>query len=313
MTDDRFPLYVLFREKKRMNKPLPFIIMIAGIMMIAGCSISQRAVDNAQKRIDGLKAQGVPDSVLSDAVKYLYGASYAKQKDERAKARKSLDSARILIARAEALCKDKSARIKSFSDSMTSVLANVKSKLTGLQEKKIDSALTVINAFIKKNWTYQIEDNFNKAVAMAPQLMINEERAKEVKAQLPGEWVCTDKTKSEADKAINAIEKKTFIFNKDGTAKLVETKKGQSAKNLKEDWEFQSTGTFDCLGDTVFVFVNRFACVRQKFEQLSEIGGKKNWIKKTEPAYDSVITDHSQDRWVPFEEMKQDFVRGVHR
>jgi hypothetical protein len=52
--------------------------------------------------------------------------------------------------------------------------------------------------------------------------------------------------------------------------------------------------------------VDRFASVRQNFESLKD--EKKNiWEMKKEPTYDSVITDHSQDRWVPFEEMKQDF------
>jgi hypothetical protein len=275
--------------------------------MVAGCSVSQKAIDDAQKRIDLLKAKGVPDSSLSDAVKYLYGASYAKQKDEKTTAHRSLDSARILIAQAEALYSENLVKMKPFTDSLVGVLTNAKARFTGMQAKKIDSAMAVISNYMAKNWIYQVEDNARKAVNMITQLTFNEDRAKEVKARLPGEWVCTNVTKSDADKAINAVEKKIFMFFKDGKAKLVETKKGQSSKNLKEDWEFQSTGTYDCLGDTVFIFVDRFASVRQNFEAFNESAGKKTWEKKKEATYDSLITDHSQDRWVPFEEMKQDF------
>jgi hypothetical protein len=288
---------------------LALVPLALSVILVAGCSVSQRAIDDAQKRIDLLKAKGVPDSSLSDAIKNLYGASYAKQKDEKTTARKSLDSARMLIAQAEALYSENLVKMKPFTDSLLSVITNAKATFTGLQAKKLDSALGVISNFSAKNWIYQVEDNGKKAVAMIPQLKFNEDRAKEIKARLYGEWVCTNKTKSDADKQVNAVEKKVFTFFKDGKAKLVETKKGQSSKNLKEDWEFQSSGTFDCLGDTVFIFVDRFASVRQNFEALNESGGKKTWEKKKEPTYDSLITDHSQDRWVPFEEMKQDFVQ----
>jgi hypothetical protein len=298
-------------EEKGMKKPLTSLFVSAclalSVIMVAGCSVSQKAIDDAQKRIDLLKAKGVPDSSLSEAVKYLYGASYAKQKDEKSTAHRSLDSARILIAQAEALYSENMVKMKPFTDSLVGVLTNAKTRFTGMQAKKIDSAMGVVSDFMAKNWIYQVEDNARKAVRMITQLTFNEDRAKEVKDRLPGEWVCTNVTKSEADKAINAVEKKIFTFFKDGKAKLVETKKGQSSKNLKEDWEFQSSGTYDCLGDTVFIFVDRFASVRQNFEALNESAGKKTWEKKKEPTYDSLITDHSQDRWVPFEEMKQDF------
>jgi hypothetical protein len=295
-------------KEKRMKNTFALYVMVslALSVIIPGCSVSQKAIDDAQKRVDILKAKGVPDSSLSDATKYLYGANYAKQKDEKTTAHKSLDSARILIAQAEALYAENLVKMKPETDSLVGVITNAKTGFTGLQAKKLDSAMAVIGNFSAKNWIYQVEDNAKKAVAMIPQLKFNEDRAKEIKARLPGEWVCTNVTKSDADKAVNAVEKKIFSFFKDGKAKLVETKKGQSSKNLKEDWEFQSSGTYDCLGDTVFIFVDRFASVRQNFESLKD-EKKKIWEMKKEPTYDSVITDHSQDRWVPFEEMKQDF------
>ncbi len=277
------------------------------VILIAGCSVSQRSIDDAQRRINELKAKGVPDSSLSDAVKYLYGATYAREKDDKTRARKSLDSARMLIAQSEALYAENAVRLKPYTDSVVALLTKARAEFTGMQLKSLDSALAVIDAFIQKHWIYQIEDNCKKCVDLLPTLRFNEERAKELKVRLPGEWVCTNTTKSDADKAINAVEKKVFTFNKDGKVMLVETKKGQSAKNLPEDWEFQSFGTWDCRGDTIHIFVDRFACKRQNFETLIEKDGKKNWEKKAEKPYDSLITDHSQDRWLPFSEMSEDF------
>ncbi len=275
-------------------------LALSVIFLVGGCGVSQRAIDDAQGRINALKTKGVPDSSLSDAVKYLYGATYAKEKDDKTLARKSLDSARILIAQSEAQYSENAARLKPYSDSVIGVLTNAKSKFTGMQLKALDSALAVIDGFVQKNWIYQIEDNCNKAVALLPTLKFNEDRAKELKERLPGVWVCTNTTKSDADKAVHAVETKTFTFGKDGKVTLVETKKGQSAKNLKEDWEFDSFGSWDCRGDTIHIFVDRFACKRQNFETLLEKDNKKTWEKKSEKTYDSLITDHSQDRWVPF-------------
>jgi hypothetical protein len=289
-------------------KKLIFLGPLAlSVILLGGCSVSQRSIDDAQRRINELKAKGVPDSSLSDAVKYLYGASYAKEKDEKTMARKSMDSARILIAQAEALYSENSVRMKPYTDSLVAVLSKARGEFTGLQLKKLDSAMAVIDSFSRKTWIYQIEDNCKKAVDFLPVLRFNEARAKELKERLPGEWVCTNVTKSEADKEVNAVEKKVFSFFKDGKVKLVENKKGQSAKNLREDWEFQSYGTWDCLGDTIEIFVDRFACVRQNFQTLLEKDGKKTWENKPEKTYDSLITDHSQDRWVPYTEMTQDF------
>jgi hypothetical protein len=282
-------------------------LALSVILLLGSCGISQKSIDEAQGRINDLKAKGVPDSSLSDAVKYLYGAKYAKEKDDKTLARKSLDSARILIAQSEALYAENSVRLKPSTDSLIAIIVKAKSEFTGMQLKSLDSALAVINAFATKSWIYQVEDNCNKAIAMLPTLRFDEDRAKELKARLPGEWVCTNVTKSDADKTINAVEKKIFTFNKDGKVTLVETKKGQSAKNLKEDWEFQSFGTWDCLGDTIHIFVDRFACKKQNFETLIEKDNKKNWEKKSEKTYDSLITDHSQDRWLPFSEMSEDF------
>jgi len=105
------------------------------------------------------------------------------------------------------------------------------------------------------------------------------------------------------------MEKKVFIFNKDGSAKLVESKKGQSSQVLKEDYEFNSYGTYDLLGDTIMIFIKRFASVKQNFENQVDKNGKKVWETQKQPTYDSTITDGSQDRWIPFTEMQADFVQ----
>jgi hypothetical protein len=288
-----------------------FFIMVFALSVIAlisGCSVSQRVLDDAQRRIDALKAKGVPDSSLSTAMVYLYQARDCNQRGNKGLARLSADSMRILIAQSEALYSENLIKLRPTVDSLIFIINKAKSELTGLQAKKLDSAMKVIETFSQKNWIYQVEANAKAVVAdMLPQLKFNETRAKELRDRILGEWVCTNTTKNSENKAINAIEKKVFAFNKDGSAKLIETIKGQASPVLKEDVEFDSYGAYDLLGDTIMIFIKRFAAVKQNFEDQVNKNGKKVWQPKKEPTYDSTITDGSQDRWIPFTEMQADF------
>jgi hypothetical protein len=286
------------------------VFALSVIALISGCSVSQRALDDAQRRIDALKAKGVPDSSLSTALVYLYQAKDANQRGNKGLARLSADSMRILIAQSEALYSENLIKLRPTVDSLIFIINKAKSELSGLQVKKLDSAMKVIETFSQKNWIYQVEANVKAVVAdMLPQLKFNEARAKELRNRVVGEWVCINKTKNDENKAINSVEKKVFIFNKDGSAKLVESKKGQSSQVLKEDYEFNSYGTYDLLGDTIMIFIKRFASVKQNFENQVDKNGKKVWETQKQPTYDSTITDGSQDRWIPFTEMQTDFVQ----
>jgi hypothetical protein len=286
-------------------------LSLSVLVVINACSVSQKTLDDAQQRIDALKAKGVPDSSLSTALVYLYQAKDGNQRGNKGLAHMAADSMQILIAQAEAQYNDNLVKKKPEVDSLVIILTKAKPTLTGLQAKKIDSAMKVIDSFSQKNWIYQVETNAKAAVnGLLPQLKFNEDRAKELRGRLPGEWVCVNKTKSEEDKTINAMERKVFSYTKDGKCKLVETKKGQSSPVLKEDWEFDSYGTYDLLGDTIFMFINRFVCVKQNFDNMSTKNGKKVWELKKEPTYDSAITDGSQDRWIPFSDLQRDFVLG---
>jgi hypothetical protein len=290
------------------NAALSMALSLCLVIVIGSCSVSQKTLNDAQKRIDALKLKGVPDSSLSTAIVYLAQAKDANQRGNKGLAHLSADSMRILIAQAEGAYSDNLIKKKPEVDELVLQLTKAKSQLSGLQVKKLDSALKVIDSFNQKNWIYQVENNAKMAVnELLPVLKFNEDRARELRPRLPGDWVCINKTKSEEIKEVNAVEKKIFSYMSDGKCKLVETKNGQSGQALKEDWEFNSFGTWDILGDTIFMFINRFVSVRQNFTTMSMKDGKKVWTLKKEPTYDSAITDGSQDRWIPFTDLQRDF------
>lgn len=296
------------------NASLSIVLSLSLIIVIGACGVSQRTLDNAQKRIDALKLKGVPDSSLSTAIVYLFQAKDSDQRGNKGLARRSADSMRILIAQAEAAYQDNLIKKKPEIDDLILQLTRAKTQLTGLQLKKLDSAMRVIDSFNQKSWIYQTEYNakltFNK---LLPVLKFNEERAGELRSRLPGEWVCTNVSKNTENKEVHTVEKKIFTFTDDGKCKLVENKIGQSSPVLKEDWEFVSSGTYDFLGDTIFMFIDHFARARQNIDTVDAAifkeRKKKVWGRKSEPAYDSAITDGSQDRWIPFIDLQRDFVK----
>jgi hypothetical protein len=279
--------------------------------MVAACSVSDRALANADKRISTLKAKGVPDSALSPCLVYLYQARESKKAHQAGDSRAGAKMLRIELAKAEALYRDNIAGLKPSVDSLIAVIHAAKSKYDGLELKKVDSLLAVVDSFIGINWLLQANTKALEIANRIPQFNFDSDRAKEIRPRIVGEWVCANKTVGKENKDVNAVERKIFIFEKDGTGKLIENKKGQSGPYLREDWEFDSWGKWDVNGDTVRLFINRFAAVRQNFTRmyLEDGGKKKSWRNEPQPTYDSLITDGSQDRYVTFSDLQADFTQ----
>lgn len=285
------------------------LIGLTALLGIVACGVNEQTFTNAEKKIADLKAAGVEDSSLSNVKVFLYQARYAQQQGNTGLAKKAVKSMKHEMASVEATFKENLNHLVPVIDSLRSVIRATRSGLSGLQLKKLDSMMVAVDSFANQKWYLQAHTKAREIAAQLPQFSKDEERAKELKTLVPGEWVCTNITKSKEVKGVHAVEKKVFTFNRDGKVTLVENKKGQSGPFLREDWEFRSWGDYDMHGDTIHLFINRFASIRQNFERLYvEDGGKKKvWKKEPQPTYDSTITDGSQDRYITFGDLKGDF------
>ena len=288
---------------------------LTALISIMACGVSEKTLSNAEKKIEDLKAAGVPDSTLSSVKVYLYQAKDAQQRGNTGVAKTAATNMKKELAAVEADFKENINRLQPVIDSLRSVIRSARSGLTGMQLKKIDSMMVPVDSFANMKWYLQAYTKAQEIAAAIPQFNKDEERAKELGNLVPGEWVCTNITKSKEVKGVHAVEKKIFTFNRDGKVTLVEKKKGQSGPFLKEDWEFRSWGTWGCHGDTIHLFINRFASIRQNFERLyvEKEGNritKKHWKKEPAETYDSLITDGSQDRYITYDDLKGDFVKS---
>lgn len=282
-------------------------IGLTAITFLIGCSPSEKSLVEAQKRIDALKTKGVPDSSLSEAKVLLYQVRDAKFRGDKALARTSAKSMNKVLAQAEVNFTASVTHLTPAIDSMKSLIRIAREGLSGIQKQKLDSMNAVIDSFMTLGWVLEAHAKAQETMVQLPQLKFNDDRAKELAPRIPGEWVCINKSTHAGDPTVNGIEKKVFTFNRDGSCKFVEIRKGKTGQSLKEDAEFVSTGTYDFNGDTIVLKINRFSAVRQNFERLFITGGKKEWRKENHPTYDSLMTDGSQDRYIAFSDLDEDF------
>lgn len=285
------------------------LISLTAIIAITGCGVNKKTIETAQKRIETLKTQGVPDSLLSMAKVYLSQVEIFVDKGKTPEAKKSAEELEKQLTDAESYYKNQISNLLPSIESLKSQIKASRDEFSALQGKKIDSMLTIVDSFVGIKWYLQAHTTAQEISNRIPQFREDQKKANDIIKKIPGEWVCTNHIKGTENKEINAIEKKIFTFNKNGSVKLIENKKGRSGPFLKEDYEYKSLGTWDVLGDTVYLFVNQFAAVRQNFERMHKEGKKLIWKKETHAPYDSTITDGSQDRNIVYSDLTGDFVQ----
>jgi outer membrane murein-binding lipoprotein Lpp len=286
--------------------------VVLSVVLAVGCGggVNEKSLTDAQNRIDALKAKGVPGDTLSNAGVYLYQAREHFSKNNGALAKKSADSLKFYLEKAEKYYQDQVSTLGPTIDAAKSTALKAKEEVSGYQARKIDSALAVVDSLRKLDWLLQANNVAQELVALLPSLKEDEAKAKNLGKLVPGEWVTENRTKSEEFKEVNALERKVCTFYRDGKVYLEESKKGQSGPFFKEDWMFKSWGTYGYKGDTIMLSISRFKAERQMFQKARNDNGKAvDWKNEPGATYDSAITDGSQDRFVTYDDLKADFSR----
>jgi hypothetical protein len=277
--------------------PLALTVVAGTAFVLAGCGggVDDKLLDEAQKRIELLKAKGVPPEKVTEARVFLDEARRALEKNNKGPAKKAVDSMKVWLAKAEGYYQQEVATLGPKIDASKNTALKAKAELSGYQARKIDSSIAVIDSFKKMDWLLQANARGDSLVKLLP--FLKEDEAK----------VARIKNKSVEDPKVNAVTTKIFRFGNDGKIHLTEKKFGQSSPTFKEDWLFESWGTYGYKGDTVVLEINRFAAVKQMFTRMHMIDGKPVWKNEPGPTYDSAITDGSQDRYITYQDLKDDF------
>ncbi len=286
---------------------LALTVVVGTVFVLVGCGggVDQKTLDDARQRLDLLKSKGVPSERVTEARVFLDEATRALEKNNKAPAKKAADSLKVYLAKAESYYQQEVASLGPKIDKDRSEGLKAKEELTSYQARKVDSLVAVIDSFKKMDWLLQASARGDSLRKLIPFLKEDEAKAARIKKLVPGEWVFTEKAKSVEDPKVNAVTTKTFQFGADGKIHLIEKKFGQSSPTFKEDWLFESWGTYGYKGDTIMLSINRFAAKKQMFTRYWAAENK--WKDEPGPTYDSAITDGSQDRYVTYQDLKDDF------
>jgi len=280
--------------------------LLAGV--VVQCGKKGPTVD---ERIKTLQDKGTPDSILSSVKVYLYNVNNLGKTGQMGKARQYKDSLKTGLAAAEAWYEKSMVENKTYIDEIKKTIAASKSKLTGLPLKDCDSMLKVADSFVTLNWLIQARTHFENISAVMPTLLKNQERAAELTPLLIGTWKDVHAVlppEDEEGPRYKAVETRIYSFAKDGGFTGVEEMHGQTTPYMKENWKFLSWGTYDLMGDTIYMYVTREKCAQQSFTQLNVKTNK--WIKNDKPTYDSTITNSKKDKFIVYDDLKIAFKKS---
>jgi len=266
------------------------------LLWVAGCGVSDKSLDSAEARLNTLIAQGVPDSMLTDAKVALMNARGNLRAGNAALAQKEAVAMMKGITAAEQWVTAGQETLKPKVEAARKDAVGKLDQITGEQRKVADSLLAVIDTLLAKGWVQQADKAMTEFGAAFEQLVKDEARTKEVVAKLPGLW-----GEQLEDKKMGVVRKKTLSFKSDKTFTLSEEMRGKTADDLKEDWEFVSGGTWEVKGDTVLMHVTREKRLRMILDRL--VGGK--WRRENQGSYDSSFTDNHKDVMIEFSYMQE--------
>ena len=275
-------------------------------MMSIGCGVTKKKTDDVASHIKLLQQKGVPDSMLSDAKVLLVQIQSSKQYGGGASPQKLYDSAVTILAKAEAAFTATTNQLQPIVESLRKTFDARKQGLSGPQLKEADSLIALADSCIKMNQFPEAKEKCTLIDATLNSLQKDEKTSKELKPKLLGTWNATHKTVDKETHA-NYVEKTTFTFTLDGKADCTEEKNGQTNEVFKEDWKFQSSGTYSLKGDTVMMCLPREKCLKQTYFNQKDIGGKKQWVKDEKPTYDSTVTSDKKYRFVSYADLKANF------
>jgi hypothetical protein len=213
----------------------------------------------------------------------------------------------VLLSHAEASFGETTSRLKPVVDSLRKVITEKKKPLTGYHLKEADSLIAILDATIKgSDWPQAHAQEILILDTSIAALETTQKLAEETKKKLIGSWVANQNMKDK-ELEVNAVRKESYAFLKDGKVNISEELKGQTSQFQKEDWKFESSGTYDCKGSDVIIDVTHEKCLKQIYENLKQKDGKKTWIKTEKPTYDSTIVSGKKLRVMPFDDIKQTY------
>jgi hypothetical protein len=275
------------------------------LTLVAGLALTcEKKGPTFEQRIKALSDNGAPDSILSNAKIYLSNVRNLNRSVQNGKYK---DSLKTSLAAAEAWYGKAMTESKAYIESTRKTIMDKKAQLSGLALKDCDKLLLTADSLVKINWLIPARAEFEKIDAAMPALLESQKKAAELRPKIIGTWkdVHVEHPQEEENAKYKALITRIYTFGKDGSFSGSEEKHGQTYQYMKEDWKFLSWGTYDFSGDSIYLFISREKCAQQLYNQFNL--KTKQWVKKSEPLYDSTITNNKKDKFLTYDDLKSEF------
>jgi len=243
-------------------------------LFLAGCQSFDDLSSNVQERFAALEQKGLPDSLITPIRMAFTTAQMDSRRNRNNDALKNINIALEAVIRAENYLEKSLTETKpQVIASRNALAARAEAELRGLHKADADSIIAIIDSFLKIDFVFRAQSVAAQLESGFAGMTAAQATADSIRPRIFGTWTHLDTSKHNFDRAVNAVSRKVFTFNRNGTGTFVSERRGQSAPNLREDWRFETQGTWDLRGSNIHLTATRWHGAEQRTFQLNENTG----------------------------------------
>jgi len=279
------------------------VVALAAAVFV-GCA-KKVSLEEGRAKVQELASKGVPERDMSDIKMYLFNMDMAQKTGNSSQFRIYQDSLTGALGTFEARMAEKLATAGPFMDSLKGVCDGKMAQLKGLHLEAAEKGKKVVDSLraIESQKLYARSRLEDWSLDLDT-LIMQQKLADSLRGEFVGIWVME---KVSPDKRYNLVERNEIHMGKDGTLLIREGRKGTSDGVSSDDWLFESSGTWDLMGDLAYHYITREKRIRQIFTGIDPQTNKQRTEKQ--PPYDSTVVSGKKDRVVAWDELNKEYKR----
>ncbi len=278
-------------------------VLLLITLLVVGCG-QKITIEEAESRIADLRDRGVPRREMTRISMYLNHMKTAKSIGNSANYTKYRDSLYNAL-------NDFEERMGVLLEESAAVIASLRAAaeekgepLKGLHLKEAQKLFATVDSLIEVPSPLLARTRLETLDLQLDTLLEQQALADSLRSHFVGAWVMEEES---PDSRFNVVKRHEIHLRPDGSLYMMDRSRGTTSATTRDDWEFQSEGKWDLMGDVAFKYVTNDKRVRYNFQRLDPETNR--WVTESKPAYDSTVTDSSKDGYITYEVLKSDYRR----
>jgi len=282
-----------------------FVALALAACLAVGCG-SKVSIEEGRAKVEELASRGVPEREMSDLKMYLYQMETGKKTGNSSQFRTYQDSLTRALADFEKKMAVLLEQAGPFMDSVRRACDDKIALLSGLHLEEAEKGKGPVDSLIKIESQKMYARNRLAAWSLELDTLVTLQKlADSLRREFAGKWIME---KTSSDPKYKLVERTEIVMRPNGALYIMEGKKGQLNDYERQDWLFESNGTWDLMGDVAYHYITKEKRVRQIFEGIDPKTKQKR--KEAQPPYDSTFAKGKKLKTVAWDELKKE---GYHR